>query len=338
MAGSPDTLTSWHSDWTGVTVAVVGLGEEGFALADTLAELGALTTVLTTQPDGDRQAILDVLGVDVAVVSDDAAVVSELQARAPDLIVISPDWEPDREREAELGQVGTTIWSDVEFSWRVADKHGSRPDVVFVAGAALATELADVAQRFLLHSGRVAARGGDDAPPVLDALRHPDGVDVVVWTLTPRQLWRMGNDPDTARRPRVSVGWDAPGSLEPEALEALYTDTVESCFYQPDTASEKALENASVIEGARAIGVVGGTPGMSDLGRVENVIVDRAFLPDRKDRALELCTLDELLDAGFHSPEAVDMAIAALGVARALGVAPELLGGALQTGQWPQRK
>ena len=338
MPGAADALTSWHSDWSGVSVAVLGLGEEGFALADTLAELGASTTVVTTQPDGDRQAILDVLGVEVVVVADDRAIVEQAAALETQLVVFSPGWVPEVDLESELWQLPATIWSDVEFSWRVADKHGSRPDVVLIAGAEHASELADVAQRLLLHSGRVAARAGDDAPPVLDALRHPDRVDVVLWTLTPRQLWRMGKDPDTARRPRVTVGWDAPGRLDQDALEALYTDTVEACFYQPDTGTEKALQNASVIEGARAIGVVGGTPGMSDLGRVENVIVDRAFLPDRKDRALELCTLDELLDAGFHSPEAVELAIAALGVARALGVAPEELGGALQSGQWPERK
>ena len=36
-----DALTSWHSDWSGLRVAVLGLGMTGFAAADTLAELGA---------------------------------------------------------------------------------------------------------------------------------------------------------------------------------------------------------------------------------------------------------------------------------------------------------
>ena len=32
-----DDLTSWHADWSGLRVAVLGLGATGFAAADTLA-------------------------------------------------------------------------------------------------------------------------------------------------------------------------------------------------------------------------------------------------------------------------------------------------------------
>ena len=41
VAARLETLTSWHADWRGLRVAVLGLGVTGFAVADTLAELGA---------------------------------------------------------------------------------------------------------------------------------------------------------------------------------------------------------------------------------------------------------------------------------------------------------
>ena len=34
------TLTSWHADWKGLRVAVLGLSVTGFSVADTLTELG----------------------------------------------------------------------------------------------------------------------------------------------------------------------------------------------------------------------------------------------------------------------------------------------------------
>jgi len=332
------SLTSWHDSWADVSVAVVGLGESGFALADTLAELGASTHVVSAASDTDRETILGVLGVTVHPVADDQEVVERVVSLNPDLVVVSPDWEPDIEVETLLWDSPLAVWSDVEFGWVVADKHGTRPDVAIIGGTSRGPALADTAQRFLLHAGQRAARGGLDAPSILDAIRHPDGVDVLLWTLSDRQAWRMGHDTTTARRPRVSAYLVDDGEGDLEVIQAVYTHTVESCLYQPGSLGERALQAADVIEGARAIGVVTDTPGMSDLGRVDEVICDRAFLADRKDRALELCTLDELIDAGFREPSAVELAIGAMAIARALGVSPEAIGGALHAGGWPEHK
>jgi len=52
-------------------------------------------------------------------------------------------------------------------------------------------------------------------------------------------------------------------------------------------------------------------------------------LEDRADRALELCTTQELEQAGFDTPEKAEAAIAAFAIARAFDVAPELIGTAL---------
>ena len=38
MTGRLDELTSWHADWKGLRVAVLGLSMTGFSVADTLAE------------------------------------------------------------------------------------------------------------------------------------------------------------------------------------------------------------------------------------------------------------------------------------------------------------
>ena len=46
MTNRLDTLTSWHADWTGLRVGVLGLGVTGFSVADTLAELGADAHIL----------------------------------------------------------------------------------------------------------------------------------------------------------------------------------------------------------------------------------------------------------------------------------------------------
>jgi UDP-N-acetylmuramoylalanine--D-glutamate ligase len=335
MSANPADLLSWTSDWSGVRVTVVGLGEVGFSLVDTLAELGAQVSTVYSGPVGDRATIAGVLGVALHEEATDEEITSRVVSIPADLIVLAPEWEPELEVELPLWNAGVPVWSDVEFSVRVADKPGSPPPMVFLAGN-YASHIADAAQRIFLHAKIRAARAGVDAPPVLDALRHPDGTDAVLWTLSARQLWRMGRELETARRPRLTVSIDDGGELASESLEALYTQTVEACVYRrAGDLTERAVEKAFVVEGCRAIGVAVDTPGMSDLGRVEDIICDRAFLPDRKDRALELCTVDELEKAGFKTPQQVEVALAAFAVLRALDVAPEVIGGALQVPGWP---
>jgi UDP-N-acetylmuramoylalanine--D-glutamate ligase len=60
--GRLDGLVSWHADWTGLRVAVLGLGVTGFAAADTLAELGADVLVVTGSAPDDRARLLAVIG------------------------------------------------------------------------------------------------------------------------------------------------------------------------------------------------------------------------------------------------------------------------------------
>ena len=55
-------LRSWHDDWSGLRVAVLGLGMTGFSVADTLVELGSRVRVIYGGEDPDRERLLDVIG------------------------------------------------------------------------------------------------------------------------------------------------------------------------------------------------------------------------------------------------------------------------------------
>src|SRR5690606_16311224 len=104
-----------------------------------------------------------------------------------------------------------------------------------------------------------------------------------------------------------------------------------ACVYnKSDLATQQMVEEADVIEGARAIGFDLGTPGPSDLGVVDGIVVDRAFHDDRRHSALELTTVDELRAAGLAAPHVVQNILAASALARALGAAPVASHDALQ--------
>ncbi|HEY2558031.1 MAG TPA: hypothetical protein VGI08_13065, partial [Diaminobutyricibacter sp.] len=58
-------LTSWRSDWSGLRVAVFGIGVTGFSIADTLTELGATVLVVAAKADEERAMLLSVIGAEL---------------------------------------------------------------------------------------------------------------------------------------------------------------------------------------------------------------------------------------------------------------------------------
>ena len=86
-------LTSWHADWKGLRVAVLGLSVTGFSVADTLAELGADVLVVTEKADEEYERLLPVIGARLWTGPLDT-VPQELADFAPEVVVASPGFAP----------------------------------------------------------------------------------------------------------------------------------------------------------------------------------------------------------------------------------------------------
>lgn len=311
-------LRSWRDSWEGLHVTVIGLDDVGFAVCDTLQELGARVTVVAEDPTSDHAAIVGVLGVQVREMDD-------LPDSPGDLIIISPSGEASTWNRAFCE--GVPVWSDVEFASRVSDKRGVAPTVVLVAGGGDQVGIARMAVEFLRRAGLHTFWGGFQAGVVLDALRDPEGWDVVVWVVNPSQVDRLGREVDTARAPQVVVCVDDEWDVTVEVLSELFRNTQTYCVYRRGgNLTERAVEAAEVIEGARAIGIGLDSPPVSDLGIVDGVVCDRAFLDDRRHTALELTTLEELAACGLSSAADVFAVLTASAIARSQGVDPETIG------------
>ena len=100
-------------------------------------------------------------------------------------------------------------------------------------------------------------------------------------------------------------------------------------YNRADARTLAMVEQAEVVDGARAIGFGLDSPGLSDFGIVDGILCDRAFLEDRRDRALELTTLDELRANGLATPHVVADILAAAALARSFGATPEHVSAAL---------
>ncbi|MEU1973371.1 UDP-N-acetylmuramoyl-L-alanine--D-glutamate ligase [Microbacterium sp. NPDC019599] len=344
MTSRLDALTSWNADWKGLRAAVLGLSVTGFSVADTLAELGADVLVVTEKADEEYERLLPVIGARLWTGPLDT-VPGELADFAPDVVIASPGFAPGHPVISWVQESGIALWGDVELAWRVRDKvvraDGTPADWILITGTNGKTTTTRLTATMLVEGGLRAAPVGNIGTPVLDAVRDPAGFDALVVELSSHQLWYLGlqSGPDPVS-PHASaclnladdhLEWHGSADAYRDAKAHVYDHTRVACVYnKADEATMRMVEDAEVVEGARAIGFDLGVPGPSDLGVIEGILVDRAFLEDRRTSALELTTVQELAQAGLAAPHIVANVLAASALARSLEVPPAAIRDALR--------
>ena len=313
-----------------------GVGVTGFAVADTLVELGAHVLVVAAKASDEHRQLLGVIGATLELQPDEATVPDALPAFEPELVVVSPGYHPDHALLLWAEAAGIPVWGDIELAWRLRDKvlrpDGTPVEWICVTGTNGKTTTTQLTATMLVAGGLRAAPAGNIGIPVLDAIRDPGGFDVLVIELSSYQLHWINANAGGELAPLASVclnldddhlDWHGSARAYRDAKAKVYANTRVACvFNQADLATREMVEDADVQEGARAIGFTLGMPGPSDLGLVEGILVDRAFLDDRHHAALELATLDDLRAAGLATPHGTANTLAAAALARAAGVAP----------------
>lgn len=316
-------LVSWHADWRGLRVAVLGLGLTGFSVADTLVELGSEVLVFSTTSDPQRAELLELIGARLITRDLMTGDTDDIAAFAPELVVVSPGFSPEHPLVRWARRTGLPVWGDVELAWRLRDKVGPPAEWLAVTGTNGKTTTVQLATAMLIADGRRAIACGNVGVPVLDAIRDPIGWDVLIVELSSFQLHYLHS---MSAHASVCLNvaadhLDWHGSAEAYAADKakVYENTrVAAIFNLADAATLAMVENAEVIEGCRAIGFGLSIPGQSEFGVVEGILCDRAFLDDRRDSAIELVTVDELEPVGLASPHMVANVLAAAALARSV--------------------
>ncbi|GAB3130122.1 UDP-N-acetylmuramoyl-L-alanine--D-glutamate ligase [Glaciibacter psychrotolerans] len=331
MADILERLTSWHADWSGLRVAVLGLGVTGFAAADTLAELGADVLVVASTPDEERAKLLPVIGARLVQPSD-TEIPPELVDHRPEVLIASPGYHPDHALLLWAASNGISVWGDIELAWRLRDKVGTPAEWILVTGTNGKTTTVQLTASMLAAAGHRVAPCGNIGVPVLDAIRDPEGWDALVVELSSYQLHHLPTRGPGALMPWASVclnvaddhlDWHGSAAAYRAAKATVYANTHTACVYnKADAATRIMVENADVQEGARAIGFDLGVPGPSDFGIVDGILCDRAFLAERQQQALEITTLADLAAAGLDAPHIVANILAASALARSFDVSP----------------
>ena len=305
------------SDWSAVHAVVAGIGVAGFAAADHLVHLGARVTVIDGA-DGERQReradILEVVGATVRLGDGDTL------PDAADVLVVSPGLPPNAPVIRAAQAQGVPVWGELELAWRL---RGESPAAwLVVTGTNGKTTTTLMLESILRAAGLRTAAVGNIGVSLIDAVMDPEGFDVLAVEVGAPQLpYLLTASPVASVCLNVAEDHiDLFGSFDAyrAAKARIYAHTQVAAVYnaaEPDTV--RMVEEADVVEGCRAIGVTLGVPGLSMLGVVDDLLVDRAFVENRHESAQELASVH---DVHPFAPHNVGNALAAAALARAYGV------------------
>ena len=320
----PWVATAAHdAPWHELTVCVAGVGVSGAAAARVLATLGA-SVVAVDAGDGPRQqqaaAELTAVGVDVRLGDGDTL---------PDgtqLVVTSPGWRREsalfrggrQPRRRGVGRARTCV----------AAAHAGAPPWLIVTGTDGKTTTTMMLASMLRAAGQRTAVAGNIGTPLVEWRMRP--LDVLAVEFGSFQLhWSPSvvprPPPCSTSRPTISIG-GATRSTTTWRRKGSPSRIVDTCAVgnADDAISTRLLARAP----GRRVSFTLQSPRPQQLGVVDDLLIDRAFVDDAENTAVELAALADMTVPGTHN---VANALAAAALARAFSAAPAAIAEGLRT-------
>jgi UDP-N-acetylmuramoylalanine--D-glutamate ligase len=297
----------------GARVLVTGAGITGRSVSAVLEPKGVRLTICDDDPLALQRLITP------------AKVVTTAEAQTHiadyDLVVTSPGFSPTTPVLAAAANAGVPIWGDVELAWRLdsSGHFGAPRQWLVVTGTNGKTTTTSMLHAMLIADGRRTALCGNIGNPVIDVLGEPS--DVLAVELSSFQLhWAPSLRPEAGVVLNVAedhLDWH--GSMAAYAADkarVLGGRVAVGGLDDPVAAELLAASPAPMRVGFRL-----GEPAAGELGVAGGVLVDNAF----GDRV----PLADAASIPVAGPVGVLDALGAAALARAIGVRPDSVAGAL---------
>jgi UDP-N-acetylmuramoylalanine--D-glutamate ligase len=303
---------NWHGVLPALTnkeVWVAGYGRTGKSLISALQRLGNDVVVVDENQRGTP--------IGVRTLSQ---IPQQIEA---DLVVTSPGWRPDHELFKLAARSGVKVIGDVELAWLVDQAHAMRerrsaPRWLAVTGTNGKTTTVGMLESMLLAGGVRAIACGNVGLPVIDAVMSDHAYEVIAVELSSFQLhWAPSPTPYAAALLNIAedhLDWHGSFADYARTKVELLTRSDFAIYNADDENTVVALTNVST---GQRISFTLDTPRPGQLGVVEELLVDRAFVENPEFEAGPLATL---ADVKPFAPHNVANALAAAALARTVGV------------------
>lgn len=297
-------------EFAGKKVLILGGGVTGSAVAKIIEELGASVKVADEKPltDFATHAINDFENLDY------------------DFAIVSPGWKPEHPLIQALKKRNIKITNEIDLAWHFRNLHAPNQRWVAITGTNGKTTTTELTAAMLNASGISATACGNVGTTVIESVWNDAKFEVLVLELSSFQIHWM-EDPEFSAVAILNIADDHTdwhGSFEEytKAKIKLLTHSDIGIINGQDPHLVQAVYGWS----GRKIYFGLDTPAPGQLGLVEELLVDRAFVIDPK----EAGAIAELNEVQPTVPHAVANTLAAAGLSRAIGADLESIRTAIQ--------
>ena len=289
-------------------ILVLGAGVTGTSVARFLQASGAKVTLTDDN-------------------SENAVKPDQIDLTSFDAVVISPGWRQDHPLVAQILNSPLELLNEIDIAWNLRSVRAPHQKWIALTGTNGKTTTVEMTAAILQAAGINAVACGNVGDTVIDAVDRDNPYDVLVLELSSFQLhWAREASFTAAAILNIAddhLDWH--GSFE------AYAQAKFSILDRCETAILNA-DDGPVVLGAnrfagRKIFFSLDTPALGEIGVVEELLIDRAFVADPQEASM-IC---ELIDIVPTVPHNVSNALAAAGLALALDVPHEAIQKALQS-------
>ncbi len=294
-------------------VVVAGAGVTGIPVARALQERGALVFLTDEKVDS----------VDGFEVKNP----SEISPEEYDLLMVSPGWRESHPLIAATRAAGKPIINEIDFAWHI--KNSKFPDQKWIAvtGTNGKTTTVEMATHILTSAGKSARACGNVGTTVIETVMSNEKLDFLVLELSSFQLHWL-EDAQFMASAILNIADDHTdwhGSFDAYAKDKIsLLDKTATAILNGDDG--EVVGRTSHWLG-RKIFYSLDTPGPGEIGVVEELLVDRAFVADPQEAAM-FAELHEIVPT---IPHHISNSLAAAGLALTLGVDRESIREALKS-------
>ena len=311
------SITPQLSTVGGIAIAhsqllVLGGGVTGRSVAQVLSNMGAEVSIY----DENESSTFEFARV----------AINELSNINWAAAVVSPGWRPSHPVIADLRNREIPLLNEIDVAWEIKQQVAPEQKWLAVTGTNGKTTTVELTESILKAAGINAFACGNVGTPVIDAVTSEQKYDYLILELSSFQLhWS-----ESAEFVAGSILNIALDHIDWHGSFSEYAKSKLDLLNRSATAILNG-DDAEVVEGSqhwqgRKVFYTLQTPKPGEIGLVEDLLVDRAFVADPMEAAM-FCELNEVQPTAPHS---VSNALAAAGLARAIGVDNEVIRSAIK--------
>jgi UDP-N-acetylmuramoylalanine--D-glutamate ligase len=285
------------TNFSGKKILILGAGVTGLAVANSLSKRGAQISLADDK-------VLDASGFEIALTNS-------YNVTDFDALVVSPGWKKDHPILAAAIASGVEILNEVDIAWQIRGELAPNQKWIALTGTNGKTTTVEMAAAMLRAGGLSAIACGNVGTTVIESVESPEKYDFLVLELSSFQLhWLREASFVAAAILNIAqdhVDWH--GSFEEYARAKLaILDRASTGILNGD--DSEVLSRVTHWQGRKVFFSLD-TPGPGEIGVVEELLVDRAFVSDPQEAAM----IAELIDITPTVPHNVANALAAAGLA-----------------------